>query len=377
MASDGNRLGALLPPLVVARLLLRRSLELHCTVTGNAPLQPMESNVPTVEPLDVTVSLATLPSTALPHALYHVLQLVLFSIEEPRFLSISVVEMGQITIVAEVAELASLKEHVPELVLDDIQWAVVRVAEGSSGYESVGVVERLTEPLAKQRIPVLYTSTYSMDFCLIPQDRLEEAIGCLYGDSAREAPIDAAAASAAENSTEDSAPRHTHPLTVMDGTTTHIVRLEKQHRHRHTGALLRLLFMPHAGDAPQAISSLTETSDEISLIVGDAAWWAEYCRGTPDSGLSLDPHEGWVPIRVGDEHGTPLEETGVIASQAKVLADANLSILYVSTFWSDFTLVQRADVEQAEKAFGRRGFRCSRSSSRLAKTGGSETETEE
>ena len=102
-------------------------------------------------------------------------QLAFFCDEEPRFLSITVVEATTITIITEGAAMASLAEAVPALVQDDVEWAVVRVAEGSSGYESVGVVERLTEPLAQQRIPVLYTSTYSMDYCLIPQSRLNEA----------------------------------------------------------------------------------------------------------------------------------------------------------------------------------------------------------
>ena len=80
--------------------------------------------------------------------------------------------------------------------------------------------------------------------------------------------------------------------------------------------------------------------------------------------LERADHQTWVPIRVGDEYGTPLEETGVIACQAKVLANANLSILYLSTFYSDFTLVQRADVATAEEAFERGGFCLTRSSMR-------------
>ena len=45
-----------------------------------------------------------------------------------------------------------------------------------------------------------------------------------------------------------------------------------------------------------------------------------------------------------------------VATQAKILADADISILYLSTFFSDFTLVQRADVGRAVEAFESAGF---------------------
>ena len=48
--------------------------------------------------------------------------------------------------------------------------------------------------------------------------------------------------------------------------------------------------------------------------------------------------------------------------QAKILADADISILYLSTFFSDFTLVQRADVDRAAAAFEEAGFECMRQS---------------
>ena len=189
-------------------------------------------------------------------------QLAFFCDEEPRFLSITVVEATTITIITEGAAMASLAEAVPALVQDDVEWAVVRVAEGSSGYESVGVVERLTEPLAQQRIPVLYTSTYSMDYCLIPQSRLNEAIDYL-ASQANEQPI-----VSADLAREPS--RHTYPLTVMGTSVINVYRIDKHHRQRHTGALLRLLLIPQQQDAKQAIVSLVETGKVPTCVHAQA-----------------------------------------------------------------------------------------------------------
>ena len=49
----------------------------------------------------------------------------------------------------------------------------------------------------------------------------------------------------------------------------------------------------------------------------------------------------------------------MIASQAKVLASAGLSIFYLSIYLSDFTFVRQPDVASAVSAFEASGFRLS------------------
>ena len=347
-----------------------------------------------IEPLEsadgsdpLLVQLATLPTTALPACMHTLLEIVFFAATEPQFLSVTVTDGTSVSFVAEPDIVSRLKTAVPTLNVDERSWSVVRVDQGASGFTSIGVVERCTEPLADAGIPVLYVSTYSTDYCLLPRARLDDALQCLApspGAPQRgaatpprwhaEEPVappatDLSAADAAAAALEGvafdadgSLPTTTrHPLAVLDGAPSHIVRLEKRHRQRHTGALLRLLFMPQPGDRAPAIASLTETADEISLMASSyCQWWASHVqREGVENGLQ---HEGqeWVPIRVGGADGTPIEEVGVIATQAKVLADADISILYLSTFYSDFTLVQRADVERAAQAFERAGFELER-----------------
>ena len=152
-----------------------------------------------------------------------------------------------------------------------------------------------------------------------------------------------------------SEPSHHHPLTVLADSPSHVLCLDKRHRQQHMGALLRLLFLPQPHDSPHAIASLIETDDEISLVAGATPddWWAEYCQSA--DGLQADPIE-WVPIRVGEENEVWIDETGVIAAQAKVLAGAGLSILYHSTFYADYTFVQRSDIGAAAAAFEAAGF---------------------
>lgn len=322
-----------------------------------------------VEPLEdaqqqpLHVKIATMPTSKLPECMHLLLEMCFFATAEPTYLTVTVTEASTISFVAEAAVIDRLAVRVPTLAIDDTNWTVVRVGEGSLGFASVGVVERMTEPLADAGIPVLYNSTFSTDYCLLPRERLDDALRTLAlhcGDAATAGSSGSAAAAPASSTDELGAEMqgHTHPLTVLENAPSHVLRLEKRHRQRHTGALLRLLFMPQPDDAPPAIASLTETADEISLVACASrhSWWVEYlAHEGADYGLQHDDQE-WVPIRVGGADGTPIEEIGVIATQAKVLAEADISILYLSTFFSDFTLVQRADVERAAEAFESAGF---------------------
>jgi hypothetical protein len=296
----------------------------------------------------IDVRIAKLPVAALPGCFGALLEMAFFLTVRPTFLTISVTEGSVVTLVTEASFLDTLAAATPALDVDPIVWACVRVGEGTQGFEEVGLVERFTEPLAEAGIPVLYQSTYSTDYCLLPRERLAEAFDCL-GRSASDRPDEKLGESTG------TAARHTYPLTIFDNAPAIVLRLDTRQRQWHTGALIRLLFMPQPSDAPQALVSFTETADEISIYAGASGWWQEYCTGKDNDGLQHNPQE-WVPIRVGGTDGTPLSETGVVATQAKVLADANLSILYHSTFPFDFTLVLRADVERATEAFASAGF---------------------
>jgi len=327
-----------------------------------------------------TVQIATLSREQIPVALHTLLRLIFFTERAERFFSLTVTE-ADVTIIATAEDLSLLSPY--GLQQDGTNWRVVRVGEGAQGFEEVGVIERITGPLAAAEIPVLYISTFCSDYVLIPSARLDDALLCFDPSAAREpskqpaphssaappasppadspadspadAPADAPAGSppdASVRSASQDPPQHSHPLNVLHAC-TRILQIERRHRQAHTHALIRLLFMPAQDDPPQLIASLTETPDEISILAGDSEWWNEHCKAT--EGVH-DDSQLWVPLRVGDACGTPLEEIGVVATQAYVLSMASVTILYLSTYFSDYTLVMQDSVETAVSAFKRHGF---------------------
>ena len=91
--------------------------------------------------------------------------------------------------------------------------------------------------------------------------------------------------------------------------------------------------------AGKAFTSITRTADELSIVCDER-------RLPPDlDGLDLRVARGWALLKV---HGPfPLDVVGVLASVAKPLAEAEVSLFALSTFDTDYILVRRTHVNQA------------------------------
>ncbi|HEX2799019.1 MAG TPA: ACT domain-containing protein [Thermoanaerobaculia bacterium] len=91
--------------------------------------------------------------------------------------------------------------------------------------------------------------------------------------------------------------------------------------------------------AGKAFTSITRTADELSIVCDER-------RLPPDlDGLDLRVARGWALLKV---HGPfPLDVVGVLASVAKPLAEAAVSLFALSTFDTDYILVRRTYVNQA------------------------------
>lgn len=91
--------------------------------------------------------------------------------------------------------------------------------------------------------------------------------------------------------------------------------------------------------ADKAFTSITRTADELSIVCDE--------KRLPSNldGLDLRVARGWSLLRV---HGPfPLDVIGVLASVAKPLADARISLFALSTFDTDYILVKRTSLNEA------------------------------
>lgn len=66
----------------------------------------------------------------------------------------------------------------PHYVEDD-RWFGLYAAETPHDLQTTGMLAALVAPLADARIPVFAASTYHADLVLVPEHRLDEAVGAL------------------------------------------------------------------------------------------------------------------------------------------------------------------------------------------------------
>lgn len=99
---------------------------------------------------------------------------------------------------------------------------------------------------------------------------------------------------------------------------------------------------PPAWALGAAFCSLTRTNDELSVVCP---------QDQVPPGIEMSG--GWQCLKV---HG-PLDfgQVGVLASLARPLADAGISIFAVSTYETDHILVQRKDINQAVSVLRKAG----------------------
>jgi hypothetical protein len=91
--------------------------------------------------------------------------------------------------------------------------------------------------------------------------------------------------------------------------------------------------------AGKAFTAITRTADELSIVCDER-------RLPPDlDGLDLRLARGWALLKLRGPF--PLDAIGVLASVAKPLAEAKISLFALSTFDTDYILVKRTHVNQA------------------------------
>ncbi len=103
--------------------------------------------------------------------------------------------------------------------------------------------------------------------------------------------------------------------------------------------------------AAKAFVSITRTEDELSIVCEDRRLPEAKAGGSAD----VSVERGWSLLKL---HGPfPLETVGVLASVARPLADAGISVFAISTFDTDYLLVKRVHASQAIAALTLAGHR--------------------
>ncbi|KAF9913036.1 GATS protein-like 3 [Linnemannia zychae] len=286
-------------------------------------------------------------------------------------------------------------------------WRAVQIEPGESGLGAEEVISQVSKPLADVNVSIMQISTYDADFTLLPECDLERALECLSsifsitnnpledlglqaGDlnswessypkssteinnlqdalllestpKSRQASLtgDVDTAAAAEDPLElepptiealslsDDASSHDltstpaatktrHPFNVDYPQRLHITSMEESLIDVLAIKLLESIFFDSRMDR---FFSFTRTDTTLSIIMDDATMSL-----FPDH--TLNTHAGdWRLIAIGDG---PLgfDECGIVSEFSQPLTDNGIGLFYLSTFSSDYIMVNDQDFELA------------------------------
>ncbi len=107
-----------------------------------------------------------------------------------------------------------------------------------------------------------------------------------------------------------------------------------------------------AADIPEWVSKgeffcATRTRDELSIVSTEEACGEEFRADDLSPAVTRIEH-GWLALKL--EGPFPFSTTGVLASFLNPLAEAKIPIFAISTFDTDYVLIKRDNLKQANNA---------------------------
>jgi len=216
------------------------------------------------------------------------------------------------------------------------EWKGLRVILGSCGYSESGIISRLSKILSDNNINIHYLASYSTDYILIPETKLAKALRCL-----RQSNVDV--------TWDDAQDFQDIPMVSTENTETVgrasvaatrlvmlpdkfcLASMKKEDYPQCAQGIMRFVFFP---PKESSFFSYVEAEDEISLIM-DAESANEFRR--TECNIMIEQDHWRAVKRFGK---LSLDEIGVVHCISSPLSEANISLLYLSTYCSSYIMVR-------------------------------------
>ncbi|KAF9122272.1 GATS protein-like 3 [Mortierella sp. 14UC] len=357
-----------------------------------------------VDILPFRLQLASLQKKDIPRCTHQLMKLVLFPSGPRHFFSYTETDK-EVSLILDEEHIRGFPANTVNVCR--IIWRAVQIEPGESGLGAEEVISQVSKPLADVNVSIMQISTYDADFTLLPECDLERALECLSSIfSITNNPLEDLGLQAGDlNSWESSYPKSPteinnlqdalllestpksrqgsltgnggttatiedpleleppmieslslcddalgHSPTSTPGTTKarhpfnidypqrlHITSMEESLMDVLAIKLLESIFFDSRMDR---FFSFTRTDTTLSIIMDDATMSL-----FPDH--TLNTHAGdWRLIEIGDG---PLgfDECGIVSEFSKPLTDNGIGLFYLSTFSSDYIMVNDQDFEFA------------------------------
>eukprot|EP01119_Soliformovum_irregulare_P013183 TRINITY_DN3489_c0_g1_i1.p1 TRINITY_DN3489_c0_g1~~TRINITY_DN3489_c0_g1_i1.p1 ORF type:complete len:304 (+),score=44.40 TRINITY_DN3489_c0_g1_i1:246-1157(+) len=225
----------------------------------------------------------------------------------------------------------NIGSHV-DLVQSPECWRAVQIFEGASSIDLTGLVASLSAPLTRLGIEMVYLSTFESDLILVSEENLEKASTCLRERIAQNPDFKAFK--------QETANEEQMILFSPLNAKLALVAFKSMAEMKHSAvALLEQFLFYKKSESQNRFFSFTAPPTAITMVIEHEV--------ASMFGDALNVHaDRWSAIQVLGEGSTGFSETNVSTLSA-ILAEAGISIYYLSTFNSDFILVPEKQMESA------------------------------
>jgi len=195
----------------------------------------------------------------LPQCVYGLLKALLPTEEKPqRFFSYTYYE-DEVSVLVEQEYIDLLPKDLINVTGD--KWRVLPVHMGSKGYTGSGVLRNSTVPLSRASIPVVFLSTYNIDYILVQESLISKVTKVLEDHSIINNII-----------LEDyvcSALIPPNNKLIVKPYSLHLASINRENMRLCAKELVRLMFYPPEN---QKFFHFTETEDEVSLLLDSVSY---------------------------------------------------------------------------------------------------------
>eukprot|EP01102_Stenamoeba_stenopodia_P019467 TRINITY_DN7361_c0_g1_i1.p1 TRINITY_DN7361_c0_g1~~TRINITY_DN7361_c0_g1_i1.p1 ORF type:complete len:324 (+),score=56.43 TRINITY_DN7361_c0_g1_i1:210-1181(+) len=221
-------------------------------------------------------------------------------------------------------------------------WKALQICVGESGYTGMSI-SALSAPLASEKISIFYLSTFSEDFILVQEHKLEAAVNCLRKnfnvefDGADNLPL----ANVPRGQHHDPSPAvqtfspQSLQLSTMP-TRLFLASLSKENISRNVHHLLKIFMYTQVDSS--FFFSFTETEEEVTLLLTE-----KLLQLFPEGALVVT--DCWRPLKRVVKRG--FNEMGIVSALSKPLADVHIPTLYISSYETSYLLVPEKQMEEA------------------------------
>ncbi|KAI8064805.1 uncharacterized protein B0P05DRAFT_554408 [Gilbertella persicaria] len=225
-------------------------------------------------------------------------------------------------------------------------------------------ISEISEPLAEGKFSILYISTYQTDFVLISEPKLYQVMKALRQHGFDIESDDDSVDNDIEQDTieegDDPLSQNTQPLSptvdpaqfLLDTSVLvnelQCVGLNKHYRSNWVQTVLKILCYPElvqsdCEDDYKRFCSFVATNEDISLIAD-----TQIVATFEESSLMLEQDASAQRVIQVHFSGSNIERCGIVRSISKPLSmEANINMLYLSTFMTANIIVSADDLERA------------------------------